>query len=493
MRVTLPESIQSLDGKIQSRLEKCRAGILCPDTLKEQSLALRKSLGWTKDCGLIVAAGHQPVLYHPGLLMKDVLAHALAARYQGVAYNIVLDTDEVDLEFSYPGLMELDFSNTVAGTASWPVRKKTIRYGNAKRIVGSVDFTERDRNALLQACQEARKGLHLVLNPLARQRVRRSIRAFEDSIRVASSILEPSIALRKEAHRELGISIRDVKASDLFSSDAFLYFAGFVAERAAEFRRVYNRELARYRQERRIKNPAQPLPDLDDASGELPFWYIENGMREPLQEAGFAEAMESVKEGRGSIYPRAVTTSLFFRLFFCDLFIHGTGGGRYDRITEKLISEFFHCDAAPFVVTTASLSMDPRADLPVDSREPEQVLYDLREMKFDPARNLGPDCSLRQKRDDLIQNWHEAKRSGEDRSSLHDEFIKLRRKASLYMRHSRHSLSKELARARDVQRARRIYGDRSYPIFFYDNSALSAAVQEIARPTGQRAPAVRGP
>lgn len=486
MSITLPENIDSLDQKIQNRLEKCKAGILCPDTLKEQAIALRKSVGWSRDCGLLISAGHQPVLYHPGLMIKDVLADALARRYNGVAYNIVLDTDEVDLEFTYPSLMDLDYSSTIAGTSRWPVQKRTVRYGNSSRIVGSLELTERDRQALLKACDEACRGLHLVLEPGTRAATRKMIQEYRNALMKSNSILDPSTELRRLAHERLGLQIRDVRASTLFDSEAFLYFASFIAERSDEFRNRYNAELMRYRLERKIKNQAQPLPDLDEASGELPFWYIEDGIREPLQDEGFKKAIQSVRAGRGSIYPRAVTTSLFFRLFFCDLFIHGTGGGRYDRITENLISDFFQCDAAPFLVTTASLSMEPRADLPVASRSVSEVELELRELRFDPARFLSRDCKLSQQRDEIIQQWHEARSRGWQRSDLNQDFIKLRRKAGLYLKDKRKSLEKELHRALYVERARRIYGDRSYPIFFYDLMPLKDSVKHISEPSSKK-------
>lgn len=481
MSVLLPEDMESLDRILHNRLEKCKAGILCPETLKKEAKKLREDLGWTSDCGLLIAAGHQPVLYHPGLMMKDVLADALARRYNGVAYNIVLDTDEVDLQFSYPGLLELDYSSTIAPGANWPVRKHTVPFGNPRRIVGTVPFSERDRQNLLAACEEAKKSVHLVLNPAARSHARTLISEFETRLKNCADIAEPSIALRAMTHRTLGISIRDVRASQMFRSSAFLYFAEFVADRSSLFRQRYNQELHAYREERRIKNQAQPLPDLDDASGELPFWYVENGTREPLTDKTFRTCMKAARAGKGEIYPRAITTSLFFRLFFCDLFIHGTGGGRYDRITENLIEEFFEADAAPYVVASASLAMEPRADLPVESREPREVLADLRSLKFDPARSLSPDCSLFQKREELIQQWHQSRRLNQDRSDLHGEFLHLKRKARLYLRKKKEELNKELRRALHVQRARRIYADRSYPVFYYDLMPLKKSVEPLLR------------
>lgn len=480
MNTLLPDNLSELDTTLKIRLEKCKAGILCPETLKEEARSLRTELGWTQDCGLLISAGHQPVIYHPGLLMKDVLAHFLAKRYNGVAYNIVLDTDEVDPNFSYPGLMDLDYSSTIAATASWPVQKRTARFGNPGRIVGTLELTETDRNKLLNACEDARKKLHLVLNPSMREEVRARLIEYQTSLKSATSILEPSMILRRMAHEELGISIRDVRASTMFRTSAFYYFASFVAERAHGFRKIYNQELRYYRESRRIKNPAQPLPDLDEAAGELPFWLVQDGVRQPLTDEDFAQALEWARAGRADIYPRAVTTSLFFRLFFCDLFIHGTGGGRYDRITEALIEHFFECDAAPFIVTTASLEMEPRADLPVESRSIEEVQRELRQLHFDPAGFVSADCALSRQREDLIQRWHESRKSGKSRAQLHLQFRSLRRKAGLYLRGKRSELQQELARARHVMRARKIYADRSYPALFYNLKPLMQAASHLA-------------
>ena len=477
LSVTLPENLDTLDRQIQNRIEKCRAGILCPDTLREKAAELRRQAGWDGK-GIIVASGHQPVIYHPGLFAKEVLAVALARRYDGSAYNIVLDTDEIDLAISYPVRLDMDFSCTTS-VQDWPVHKRTVPLTRGNRIVGFQKFDDSNRALLRRACEEALRELHLVLEPNARRRARNFILEYIQRLEKANSILDPSIILRDIARQELGIRVTDVKASELFNSDAFRYFAAFVAERGADFRRAYNEQLAQYRAEHRIKNPAQPLPDLDEQIGELPFWYIKGGYREALTDDTFAEALQSCKDGSGAIYPRAVTTSLFVRLFFCDLFIHGTGGGRYDRITESLILKFFECDAAPFVVATASLQLEPRADVPVLSRDLKAVERELRQLHFDPARFLSTECELHRQREELIERWHDAKAAHRPRAELHREFAKLKRKARLYLHFRKKELEKERTRARRVAAGARIFGDRSYPLFYYDLNELSEAMKSI--------------
>jgi len=55
------------------------------------------------------------------------------------------------------------------------------------------------------------------------------------------------------------------------------------------------------------------------------------------------------------IRPRAITTTMFSRLFFSDVFIHGIGGAKYDTITDEIIKEFFGIDPPGFVTVSATL------------------------------------------------------------------------------------------------------------------------------------------
>ena len=116
---------------------------------------------------------------------------------------------------------------------------------------------------------------------------------------------------------------------------------------------MHNGVLAEYRHAHSIKNPAQPLPDLK--TGELPFWILRDGSREPLLET-------SSRRGQ-RLLPRAVTLTLFCRLFLCDLFIHGLGGARYDRITDEILKRFFLGAGAPFIAVSATLALPSRLSI----------------------------------------------------------------------------------------------------------------------------------
>ena len=86
------------------------------------------------------------------------------------------------------------------------------------------------------------------------------------------------------------------------------------------------------------------------AEHELPFWKLDRASmsRTPLLEGDAAEL----------VAPRALTLTAIARLTLCDVFIHGTGGGHYDRAMERWIAAALGDEAraalAPMQVVTAT-------------------------------------------------------------------------------------------------------------------------------------------
>jgi len=88
---------------------------------------------------------------------------------------------------------------------------------------------------------------------------------------------------------------------------------------------LYNDAVSRY--------PEGQIPALH--SGELPIW--KNGTREPR--------------------PRALFLTLLARLTACDLFVHGTGGMKYDRAMEYWCSTWLGVSPCEAVLATATLHL----------------------------------------------------------------------------------------------------------------------------------------
>jgi len=96
--------------------------------------------------------------------------------------------------------------------------------------------------------------------------------------------------------------------------------------------------------------------------------------------------LEALDRAGVSLRPKAITLTMFARLCLGDLFVHGVGGGRYDRVTDAIAEDLFGCAPTPYVVATATLHLPLPGEASGDERRGlERLLGDLR---HNPDRHL---------------------------------------------------------------------------------------------------------
>ena len=174
-----------------------------------------------------------------------------------------------------------------------------------------------------------------------------------------------------------------------------------------------------------------------------------------------------------NLLPRALTLTMFLRLFLADLFIHGLGGARYDKITDELIRRFFKGEPAKYTVASATLSISLHKDscfskvLALPSLH--EVQYKIRRLLFNTQEFLPGDHDLVKELNKVIEEFKNAKGS---RKHLHESMTSIRERMQV-------EIQPELQRVRDEKRAllanKKIYdvlSNRAYPYFFYDITAL---------------------
>src|SRR3989442_12865445 len=97
-----------------------------------------------------------------------------------------------------------------------------------------------------------------------------------------------------------------------------------------------------------------------------------------------------------AIRPRALTLTAFTRLCLADLFVHGVGGGRYDRVTDAVIREYFGLEPPAYAVTTATMHLPLQG---YDAGEERQAVRPrLPEIQPNPHRGVPRTAPPRQKR-----------------------------------------------------------------------------------------------
>ncbi|MEZ6066352.1 MAG: hypothetical protein R3B90_11745 [Planctomycetaceae bacterium] len=357
----------------------------------------------------LLVTGHQPELFHPGVWAKNFAVAGMADAASGRGINLIIDNDLAKRPgFSVP--------------------------------VGPRDAPQLERVSLVDS-PDARPWEELLLDNLRRfgqigERVTRQIEhewgfrpilgaCWSDAVAAADS--QPRLAdilstMRVRQEQRWGLRNLELPLSQLEETEPFRWFASHLFAHANDFAAVYNSSLEDFRREQRIRSRSHPVPALARRGEwvETPFWMWRAGstQRGPLycrpagtrielgtgsgrlasirlqREADACCAVEDLarlsSEG-WRIRSRALTTTMFLRLFLADLFVHGIGGAIYDQLGNRILERFFGCPAPTFLTLTATLQL-PLHPFDATSAELRTAERRLRDMRFNPDRyTTGPE------------------------------------------------------------------------------------------------------
>ncbi len=315
--------------------------------------------------GPLIVTGHQPELFHPGVWAKNFAANGLARRVNGLSLNLIADSDTLkDRTIRVPVLdgdtarLEIRAFDDSSPELHYEVaRVKNVKKFDRFGCKESIDFGVHGRS-MVPDFGNAYYG-----NP------------YDQYVAGPETPLgEHFSRLRRTQERAWGCHNLELPVSRLCRTDAWAKFVAAIERRLPEFTAVYNAAIEDYRQANRVRSVNHPAPLLEP--GERPFWRMTAIGRERPYAASPA----------GELRPRVLTLTLFTRLFFADLFIHGIGGGKYDEVTDAIIRNFFRCEPPAYQVLTLTAHLpfdvegDPEAEVQAAKRR-------LRDMQWNPQRS----------------------------------------------------------------------------------------------------------
>ena len=298
---------------------------------------------WKESVPLIVS-GHQPIVYHSGLLFKSQMLSQIVADEDSFGVNLVIDTDEGD-----------------GGAVIWP----TVVGDSLELRRGSLAASSTQEGVVYGAQRVASKEIVRELFAKIESDLRESkLHAIADR---ASKVGVLYAALAKQpvaaAHTIvrwalLGAGCCEVLLSSVVKNTGLSGVIQSLARDGLRLVESYNSELNRYRREHRIENAANPFPNMKVAGGEveLPFWLVDGCSRKPL----YARDLQGVAL-RPDVFvaPRASMTTLLVRAYVADLFVHGVGGGTYDRFVDLFASTYLKVRLPRFVVASRTRYLFP--------------------------------------------------------------------------------------------------------------------------------------
>ena len=392
-----------------------------------------------RDDALVFVLGHQPELFHSGVWAKRVVAARVAATAEGVALNLVVDNDA-------PHQTGLAVPATVGGRVT--LRHVTIPglasarpHEYTPRMSGEViaNFEQTIREAMGERFRDSQ--VHAFIRGMAGRR---------DATDWVDQILAGTAAVDSQ----FGISVLHRRVSRLASGPLL----ADMLLNAGRFAESYNAALAAYRRAYRVRGDQRPIPDLHVSPDrcEVPVWatradeprrrlfvnrvgssLVLRAGQTPIGELSVdsladpgAWATVLGKLNGWNLRPRALALTIWARLLLADLFIHGIGGAKYDRISDTIMADYYGVTPPHMVCVSATLHLDlPHRE--VSAARVRSKRWAVRDLTYNPQRHLTLGAELApliDQRSEAIRVT-EALRSGAhtDRAARRAAFDKIRR------------------------------------------------------------------
>lgn len=322
----------------------------------------------------LLASGHQPELFHPGVWIKNFALHSISKKHGLTPINLIIDNDVVKhASISVPTIPSALKKSIVVG----------CNFDKGNSGMPYEDWVIKNHD-IFDSFGENLKGLTSNW-----ENIPMGISFWHDVSMAVVMGLKPGLAFthaRRKWEQHLGCNNLELPVSTLCGTKSFLLFALDIISKAEVFANLFNQAVATYRKKNGIKSKNHPFPDLGVAKGwaETPFWLLlpgesrrqrlgvkkessgeiilgtpgPQGIRISL---GINEQLAALKnlEIQGTrIRPRALSTTIFARLLLSDAFIHGIGGAKYDEVTDQMIQNFYQVSPPAFMVVSATARLN---------------------------------------------------------------------------------------------------------------------------------------
>jgi len=446
------------------------SGTVFGQTLERWRAISRRELGLSGD-RLIIATGHQTLLWHPGILAKYLVVDAFAKTHDLATANLIVDQHAEGF-----GDFDIPIRRADGGLA---VRKIELCRPKPRK---DVPMGRHEAFTPPRVPENLSGAL-----PSVNQGVRRIFDAVYAHREAANAAMQMAMVL-EDLMRAWVKPLPIVTSTDLIHTSLARAMMKSMADDPWRCAECYNRAVAGVPQA-----GIGPLLVRDDYV-ELPLWRIrEDGRRMHAYDSDAAEILEhdpkSKIENRKSkidLLPRALFMTALVRLCMCDLFIHGTGGAVYDRAMELWMKDWLGIDVGSIAVVTATLRLPL---LPTDAE-----LIDLaaaqaaaRRWWHDPQRSENSAGGLDPAKREMLEAIQVAPRNSSRRRAA---FIKMHEQLDALRQANGEAVHQALER---VQKAKRQAADRAiarrrdwaFPL--YPDAQINELAQRARREAGMDA------
>lgn len=434
--------------------------------------------------GLVVVTGHQPELYHPGVWIKDFLLQRFSDDTGATALDLVVDSDT----FLTLGIAAPCMRPTVQRCQQYlAIGDGETCYGGAP-VPGEAHVDD--------FCTAASAMLASLPAPAVARHFDQFCGHLREARDDAKNLSELVTFARRRYEASAGTDYLELAVTAVGRTNAFSLFAADIVCNAQSFAEAFNAELGEFRAITKERSAAHPFPDLATTGYEveLPLWAILDGKRHAASVASRGDTLQIRADGKTlialppdaasaasvlgeaefTLVPRALALTLFARMFLADLFIHGVGGGRYDRVTDGVALRYYGVRPAPYVVASMTMYLPLGAHVVTEEEVAElrQQLNRLEhnpdtmlgEVEFDNAEERAAAQRLASEKQRLVaQIAHE----DADRKVLGRRIREVNAELAEVLAPLADHLRDELSRLDDQRQVTEVLTDRTYPFCFW--------------------------
>ena len=376
-----------------------------------------------------ILSGHQPCFYHPGILAKRCALEELARRDEVGCSWLVVDQD-----VNEPGSIEFpDLDDRGRLTRRlWRALPSAPGVPTCHRRVTTITPPPRVSKKLPGSIQDGLDRMHQALVEAAGDTVSERVAAANESL-LADWFQTPC---------------RLIRASTLLETEHARDLLEHIRSEPIECARLWNEAVrAVPRSARELRVNTRSLEET-----EVPVWSIDpnDGTRRP----GLLRDLTEALKGDRVILPRAFLMTAIVRSAGYRVMIHGTGGGRYEAVTDQWARTFLGLELAPIMVVSATVTLPLGACTPDASLLPAPGA--LRRLEHDP----WPDTTHKR---GLVEAIAKAPPGSVLRRRLYAELHEARLEQAAAISERIQQLKDATTDLGEAMKSRDLAGDRTWP------------------------------
>jgi hypothetical protein len=447
-----------------------------------------------------ILSGHQPEMFHPGVWYKNFVLGELARRMDGIGIHLSIDSD----------LCRGASIRVPTGGVDRP-RVEAVPYDKPGPEVPYEERCIRDKATFSTFAERA----SALVRPLVGDPMLAELWSLMMERNPQQSNLGLRLAQGRHAFEQTwNNETLELPQSVVCQMPEFAWFTAHLLAHLPRFRSAYNKALGDYRCVHKMRNRAHPMPDLaaDGEWIEAPFWIwtSEDPERRPLfvrqsgNEVVFTDrrshtialplgperdpsaAVEQLAglSSRGiKVRTRALTTTLFARLVLSDVFLHGIGGAKYDRVTDQIVRLFFGFEPPEFATVSATLRL-PISHAALDGAALGQWEPRLRELRYHPEQYVdlsgganGDSAAIK----DLVstkEHWLRTPKTVENARERHLAITGANEKLQPFVASLRDHIERERVDTQHRKRSEAILNSREYSFCLYPREHFERLLAE---------------